>query len=73
MTTDTQTTNWTAFDKDDNPLAKEDRAWWSDQNGYHRPRTVTVEAFDQEEGIIICRDHCNVRYMTIPEELSKTH
>lgn len=73
--TETQNTaqrlNWTPETVNGHPIEVNDRLWWADQCEQHEPRMVTVAFFDQEDGLIVCRDNTNQHYMTVPEELTK--
>lgn len=65
------TLNWTPETVNGHPIEINDRLWWADQTENHKPRMVTVAFFDQEDGLIVCRDNTNQHYMTVPEELTK--
>jgi len=61
----------TILDKHGNELTIDELAWWSDLNGTHRPRMVTITQINVEEGLAYCRDDTGNHYMTVPEELIK--
>jgi len=66
-----QPKNWTPETTNGYAIEAGQQLWWADLNGMHKPRWVTVSHFDEDDGLIVCKDRTNQHYMTVPEELTK--